>query len=81
MDRLYLEEPFNKVKTNIRDYLKKALINDESVKLDDPESVTQTIRTIKENKEIILLSLAYPDRWYDINYGEINSKELTIFHK
>ncbi len=22
MDRLYLEEPFNKVKTNIRDYLK-----------------------------------------------------------
>ncbi|HEL1908021.1 TPA: hypothetical protein TX976_002016, partial [Streptococcus suis] len=81
MDRLYLEEPFNKVKTNIRDYLKKALINDESVKLDDPESVTQTIRTIEENKEIILLSLAYLDRWYDIDYGEINSKELTMFHK
>ncbi|MFM0900355.1 ZmpA/ZmpB/ZmpC family metallo-endopeptidase [Streptococcus suis] len=80
MDRLYLEEPFNKVKTNIRDYLKKALINDESVKLDDPESVTQTIRTIEENKEIILLSLAYLDRWYDIDYGEINSKELTMFH-
>ncbi|HFI0449448.1 TPA: ZmpA/ZmpB/ZmpC family metallo-endopeptidase [Streptococcus suis] len=80
MDKLYLESSFNKVKSQLEDYLKKALINDQSVHLDDESSVNETIQTILANKEKILLSLAYLDRWYDIQFGQVNSKELTMFH-
>lgn len=80
MDRLFLEPSFNKIKENLTDYLKKTLVNDDSVNPDDPTSVKDTVQTILNNKEKILLSLAYLDRWYDIQYGDISSKELTLFH-
>ncbi|WP_153058375.1 ZmpA/ZmpB/ZmpC family metallo-endopeptidase, partial [Streptococcus suis] len=34
---------------------------------------------ITDNKEAFLLGLTYLNRWYDINFGEMNTKDLTIF--
>ncbi|GGE35091.1 ZmpA/ZmpB/ZmpC family metallo-endopeptidase [Streptococcus himalayensis] len=81
MDYLYLESSFVNVQQNIRDFIKKVLIHDESIDLTNAESVQTAVETILTNKEKVLLSLAYLNRWYDVAYGDIKSKELTMYRQ
>lgn len=35
---------------------------------------------IKNNKEALLLGLTYLERWYNFNYGQVNVKDLVMYH-
>ncbi|MEW4354509.1 ZmpA/ZmpB/ZmpC family metallo-endopeptidase [Streptococcus pneumoniae] len=81
MDKLYLEHSFVDVQKNVREFIKKVLINDDSIQLNNPDAIHKVVDSILENKEKVLLSLAYLNRWYDVAYGDIKSKELTIYRQ
>ena len=35
---------------------------------------------IKHNKEALLLGLTYLERWYNFSYGQVNVKDLLMYH-
>lgn len=39
------------------------------------------IDKIKRNKEALLLGMSYLERWYNFSYGEVNVKDLVMYHR
>ncbi|MCU9533707.1 ZmpA/ZmpB/ZmpC family metallo-endopeptidase [Streptococcus sp. CSL10205-OR2] len=76
---LFLEESFADVKSNLANQIRKILTMNQSINTKGKSVKDYLISTIKENKEAILLGLAYMNRWYDINYDDLNTKDLTAF--
>lgn len=35
---------------------------------------------IKRNKEALLLGMSYLERWYNFSYGQVNIKDLVLYH-
>ena len=79
IDNLYLDREFEQVKANIAEHLRKILAMDKSVNTMGNGVVEYVSEKIKNNKEALLLGLTYMNRWYNINYDDINTKDLTTY--
>ena len=79
IDNLYLDKEFEKVKANIAEHLRKILAMDKSVNTMGEGVVEYVSEKIKNNKEALLLGLTYMNRWYNINYDDMNTKDLSTY--
>ena len=79
LDNLYLDREFDKVKTNIAEHLRKVLAMDKSINTSGAGVVEYVSEKIKKNKEAFMLGLTYMNRWYNINYDDINTKDLSTY--
>ncbi|HEL1981333.1 TPA: G5 domain-containing protein [Streptococcus suis] len=73
----YFGESFEQVKANLESNVRKILVA--SLNGQGQASETYIKEKITNNKEAFVLGLTYLNRWYDINFGEMNTKDLTIF--
>lgn len=79
LDNLYLDRKFEEVKANIAEHLRKVLAMDKSINTTGDGVVEYVSEKIKNNKEAFMLGLTYMNRWYDINYGKMNTKDLSTY--
>ena len=79
LDPLYLDKEFEKVQANIGEHLRKVLAMDKSINTMGDSVATYISEKIKNNKEAFLLGLTYLNRWYNINYDHINTKDLNTY--
>ncbi|QQB71497.1 YSIRK-type signal peptide-containing protein [Streptococcus oralis] len=77
---LYLEDQFAKTKQHLEDSLKKLLSADAGLAGDNPVTKGYLVDKIKHNKEALLLGMAYLERWYNFSYGQVNVKDLVLYH-
>ncbi|VPE31545.1 immunoglobulin A1 protease [Streptococcus pneumoniae] len=80
LTELYLEDQFSKTKQNLGDSLKKLLTADAGLASDNSVTRGYLVDKIKNNKEALLLGLTYLERWYNFNYGQVNVKDLVMYH-
>ncbi|NQP64796.1 YSIRK-type signal peptide-containing protein [Streptococcus suis] len=73
----YFGDSYDQVMANLESNVRKILVA--SLNGQGQASETYIKEKILNNKEAFLLGLTYLNRWYDINYGTVNTKELTIF--
>ncbi|CYU03207.1 putative IgA-specific zinc metalloproteinase [Streptococcus suis] len=73
----YFGESIEQVKANLESNVRKILVA--SLNGQGQASETYIKEKITNNKEAFVLGLTYLNRWYDINFGEMNTKDLTIF--
>lgn len=81
MDRLYLEEEFNKILANPEPYLRALLATDKSANVAGGAVDNYLIDYIKDNKEKLFLGLAYVQRWYNIDFGQTDIQDLASYHQ
>ena len=79
LDNLYLDREFEEVKTNIAEHLRKVLAMDKSINTTGDGVVEYVSEKIKNNKEALMLGLTYMNRWYNINYDSLNTKDLSVY--
>ena len=79
LDNLYLDREFEEVKTNIAEHLRKVLAMDKSINTTGDGVVEYVSEKIKNNKEAFMLGLTYMNRWYNINYDSLNTKDLSVY--
>ena len=79
IDNLYLDREFEQVKANVAEHLRKILAMDKSVNTVGNGVVEYVSEKIKNNKEALLLGLTYMNRWYNINYDDMNTKDLSTY--
>ena len=76
---LYLEESFAEVKGNL-DKLVKALVENEDHQLNgDEAAVKALLKKVEDNKAKIMMALTYLNRYYGIEYGDLNIKNMMMF--
>ncbi|HHK6792303.1 TPA: immunoglobulin A1 protease [Streptococcus pneumoniae] len=80
LTELYLEDQFSKTKQKLGDSLKKLLSADAGLASDNSVTRGYLVDKIKNNKEALLLGLTYLERWYNFNYGQVNVKDLVMYH-
>lgn len=81
LEKLYLKYSFKNVKENIESIL-KSIISNSSVFGSDNGSNNEYIKKyLVENKVNILLGLSYLQKWYNIDFGTINIKDLVLFRQ
>ncbi|HFI0595045.1 TPA: ZmpA/ZmpB/ZmpC family metallo-endopeptidase [Streptococcus suis] len=73
----YFDESYNQVMANLESNVRKILVA--SLNGQGQASEDYIKEKITNNKEAFVLGLTYLNRWYDINFGEMNTKDLTIF--
>ena len=79
LDDLYLDTAFDQVKTKLSEELRKVLAMDKSINTEGDVVADYIAQQIKDNKEAFLLGLTYLNRWYNINYDNINVKDLSAY--
>ena len=76
---LYLEESFAEVKGNL-DKLVKALVENEDHQLNgDEAAIKALLKKVEDNKAKIMMALTYLNRYYGIEYGNLNIKNIMMF--
>ncbi|WNU95939.1 ZmpA/ZmpB/ZmpC family metallo-endopeptidase [Streptococcus sp. DTU_2020_1000888_1_SI_GRL_NUU_041A] len=80
LTELYLEEQFAKTKENLANTLEKLLFADAVIAGENQTINGYVVDKIKRNKEALLLGLTYLERWYNFNYGDVNIKDLVMYH-
>jgi len=76
---LYLEESFAEVKGNL-DKLVKALVENEDHQLNGDEAAMKALlKKVEDNKAKIMMALTYLNRYYGIEYGDLNIKNIMMF--
>ena len=76
---LYLEESFAEVKENL-DKLVKALVENEDHQLNgDEAAIKALLKKVEDNKAKIMMALTYHNRYYGIEYGDLNIKNMMMF--
>ncbi|MGD6540537.1 ZmpA/ZmpB/ZmpC family metallo-endopeptidase, partial [Xanthomonas citri pv. citri] len=68
---------YNQVMANLESNVRKILVA--SLNGQGQASEEYIKEKITNHKEAFVLGLTYLNRWYDINFGEMNTKDLTIF--
>ena len=81
LDALYLEESFDQVKSQMASYLRSILATDKSINTSDGVIANYLVDYIKQNKTKIVLGLAYLMRWYNVQFDQVNLKEIASFHQ
>lgn len=76
---LYLEESFAEVKGNL-DKLVKALVENEDHQLNgDEAAIKALLKKVEDNKAKIMMALTYLNRYYGIEYGDLDIKNIMMF--
>ena len=76
---LYLEESFAEVKENL-EKLVKALVENEDHQLNgDEAAIKALLKKVEDNKAKIMMALTYLNRYYGIEYGDLNIKNIMMF--
>lgn len=76
---LFLEESFEETKANL-DKLVKALVENEDHQLNGDEAAMKAlVKKVDENKAKIMMALTYLNRYYGIEYGDLNIKNIMMF--
>lgn len=76
---LYLDSTFTTVKANLAQELRKVLSTDAAINLPEGAVKEALIEKIKANATPFLLGLTYLNKWYNINYGAMNVKDLSAY--
>ena len=76
---LFLEESFEEVKNNLDSLVNKLLLNYDFQLNDTKASEEVLLQKVENNKEKIMLGLAYLNRYYGINFDNMNIKEIMLF--
>ena len=77
---LYLEEQFTKTKEHLEESLRKLLSADAGLVENNQVMTGYIVDKIKLNKEALLLGMSYLERWYNFSYGQVNIKDLILYH-
>ncbi|HEM6405926.1 TPA: G5 domain-containing protein [Streptococcus suis] len=75
---LFLRESFENVKSNLETHLSELISNYNLVGLDSSAANDYLKTYISKNKAQLLLGLAYMNRWYDIQFGDVKAKNLMM---
>ncbi|AUC91032.1 hypothetical protein CWM22_03450 [Streptococcus suis] len=75
---LFLQESFEDVKSNLQAHLSELISNYNLVGLDSSTANHFLKSYISKNKAQLLLGLAYMNRWYNIQFGDVNAKNLMM---
>lgn len=73
----YFGDSYDQVMANLESNVRKILVA--SLNGQGQASEDYIKEKITNNKEAFVLGLTYLNRWYDINFGEMNTNDLTIF--
>ena len=77
---LYLEDQFTKTKEHLEESLRKLLSADAGLVENNQVMTGYIVDKIKRNKEALLLGMSYLERWYNFSYGQVNIKDLVLYH-
>ena len=77
---LYLEEQFTKTQEHLEESLRKLLSADAGLVENNQVMTGYIVDKIKRNKEALLLGMSYLERWYNFSYGQVNIKDLVLYH-
>lgn len=77
---LYLRTTFEQQRDSLGEVLEK-LIAQERTTATAQGSEGALKRKISENKEAFLLGLAYVNKWYNIDFGSVNLRDLLVFRQ
>ncbi|VKE85604.1 IgA-protease [Streptococcus pneumoniae] len=80
LTELYLEDQFAKTKDHLEESLKKLLSADAALAGDNQVMIGYIVDKIKRNKEALLLSMSYLERWYNFSYDKVGAKDLVMYH-
>ena len=79
LDDLYLEKAFEQIKADLGQELLKVLSVDKSINTLGSAVADAISQKILKNKEAFMLGLTYLNRWYNVNYGTFNTKDLNAY--
>ncbi|MGT2866508.1 ZmpA/ZmpB/ZmpC family metallo-endopeptidase [Streptococcus fryi] len=77
---LYLDQSFAEVKANLDTILSKLLSNNDLTYLNNDTVQKTIVKKVSDNKEKIMLGLAYLNRLYGIHYDTFNIKDLVMLN-
>ncbi|WP_200906397.1 ZmpA/ZmpB/ZmpC family metallo-endopeptidase, partial [Enterococcus faecium] len=76
---MYLWESFDAIKKNLNEELRSILVNGTVVDVDSAGISNYLTHKLEEQAVNILLGLAYVNRLYNIQYGDVNIKNLAMY--
>lgn len=81
VDPYYLKPAFDANKAELKKHIISMLENDQLTDTTTSINPTQRLEYIRQNKEKILLGLAYMTRWYSVQINGANLADFTMYHK
>ena len=80
LEKLSIKETLEETKTDLDARLKKVVAHTLSVIGDTPQNREKVKRDIEANKEKILLGLSYINRFYNIDFGDTNIRDILAYN-
>ena len=80
LGKLSIKETLEETKQNLDENLKKVAAHTLSVIGDTPQNREKVKRDIEDNKERILLGLSYINRFYNIDFGDTNIRDILAYN-
>ena len=80
LEKLSIKETLEETKQNLDENLKKVVAHTLSVIGDTPQNREKVKRDIEDNKEKILLGLSYINRFYNIDFGDTNIRDILAYN-
>ena len=80
LEKLSIKETLEETKTDLDARLKKVAAHTLSVIGDTPQNREKVKRDIEVNKEKILLGLSYINRFYNIDFGDTNIRDILAYN-
>jgi len=80
LEKLSIKETLEETKQNLDENLKKVAAHTLSVIGDTPQNREKVKRDIEDNKEKILLGLSYINRFYNIDFGDTNIRDILAYN-
>ena len=80
LEKLSIKETLEETKQNLDENLKKVGAHTLSVIGDTPQNREKVKRDIEDNKEKILLGLSYINRFYNIDFGDTNIRDILAYN-
>ena len=80
LEKLSIKEALEETKTDLDARLKKVAAHTLSVIGDTPQNREKVKRDIEANKEKILLGLSYINRFYNIDFGDTNIRDILAYN-
>ena len=80
LEKLSIKETLEETKTDLDVRLKKVAAHTLSIIGDTPQNREKVKRDIEDNKEKILLGLSYINRFYNIDFGDTNIRDILAYN-
>ena len=80
LEKLSIKETLEEAKTDLDARLKKVAAHTLSIIGDTPQNREKVKRDIEDNKEKILLGLSYINRFYNIDFGDTNIRDILAYN-